>query len=331
MSTATLPAPTATTPLELRSRDRVLDSTPDALGDLLDSSPQLGDTAALRANLERDGYLFLRDFLVRDDVLLARRVILETLARNGHGIDPAYPLMEARHDPNRPIKAADYRGLPAVTRENPGIVRLIAHGPLPELFRRLLGGEVRFFERIMLRILTPGPYGTPTHCDSVYMNRGTKQLYTAWTPLGDAPRTHGGLMVLERSHHIEKLRHEYSDLDVDAYCANHPDAIKWASGELRYKGWKSAADPLVWSGQLAEDPVALRRELGGRWLTTDYRTGDVLIFSIYTVHASLDNRSDRIRFSFDTRWQLASEPVDERWSGANPPGHSPEMLRGRIC
>ena len=31
------------------------------------------------------------------------------------------------------------------------------------------------------------------------------------------------------------------------------------------------------------------------------------------------------------RYQRASEPIDERWVGANPPGHALAGKRGRIC
>jgi len=71
--------------------------------------------------------------------------------------------------------------------------------------------------------------------------------------------------------------------------------------------------------------------VGGRWLTSQYRAGDLLVFSMYTVHASLDNHSDRIRLSSDTRYQLASEPIDERWIGEAPSAHGRASKRGRIC
>jgi hypothetical protein len=89
-------------------------------------------------------------------------------------------------------------------------------------------------------------------------------------------------------------------------------------------GWR-------WDGSVSEDPVELREQLGGRWLTAEYRAGDLLTFSTYTIHASLDNRSERIRLSSDSRYQLASEPVDERWIGEAPVGHGPAGKRGRIC
>ena len=86
-----------------------------------------------------------------------------------------------------------------------------------------------------------------------------------------------------------------------------------------------------WDGRLASNPVALREKLGGRWLTTEYQMGDVLVFGMGTVHASLDNQSNGYRLSADSRYQLASEPVDERWIGANPLKHGSKAKRGRIC
>ena len=79
------------------------------------------------------------------------------------------------------------------------------------------------------------------------------------------------------------------------------------------------------------DAAELRRRLGGRWLTADYRAGDLLVFGMYTAHGALDNRSAAIRLSSDSRYQLAAEPVDERWVGLNPPGHTKAGKRGVIC
>ena len=66
------------------------------------------------------------------------------------------------------------------------------------------------------------------------------------------------------------------------------------------------------AGSLRGTANQIRRSLGGkRWLTADYRMGDVVLFNVYTVHGGTDNHSDRIRLSTDTRYQLASEPLDE--------------------
>lgn len=71
--------------------------------------------------------------------------------------------------------------------------------------------------------------------------------------------------------------------------------------------------------------------LGGTWLTSEYAAGDVLIFSVYTVHASLDNTSNTVRLSADSRYQPASQPADERWVGDTPIGHCLAGQRGRHC
>jgi len=112
---------------------------------------------------------------------------------------------------------------------------------------------------------------------------------------------------------------------VDAYCSNRPeDAEAIARGDNHYfqrqgKGW------------LSKNPATLREHLGGRWLSANYSAGDIMVFGMHLVHGSLDNQTDRVRLSTDTRYQLASEPVDERWVGENPVGHGLAGKRGRIC
>jgi ectoine hydroxylase-related dioxygenase (phytanoyl-CoA dioxygenase family) len=56
-------------------------------------------------------------------------------------------------------------------------------------------------------------------------------------------------------------------------------------------------------GSLSHNPFKLRQNLGGRRLTTEFRAGDLLAFSVHLVHASLDNQSDRIRLS-DSRYTI---------------------------
>jgi len=66
-------------------------------------------------------------------------------------------------------------------------------------------------------------------------------------------------------------------------------------------------------------------------VTTDFAAGDLLTFTTYTLHMSLDNNTDRVRLSSDSRYQRASEPADPRWVGVAPSGHGPASQRGVIC
>ena len=84
-------------------------------------------------------------------------------------------------------------------------------------------------------------------------------------------------------------------------------------------------------GSYSTDASAARQELGGRWLTAEYRMGDLLVFGMYTMHASSDNNTNQIRLSSDSRYQLASAPADERWIGANPPANGIRAQKGMIC
>jgi ectoine hydroxylase-related dioxygenase (phytanoyl-CoA dioxygenase family) len=130
----------------------------------------------------------------------------------------------------------------------------------------------------------------------------------------------GSLSLLEKSHQKGETLRNYLSRDVDSYCSNRPgaDAAK-------------KTDNFLWDGALSKNPVSLQAKLGGRWLTAEFRAGDVVTFGMTTVHGSLDNQTDRIRLSSDCRYQLASEQIDNRWVGAVPPGHSRAGKMGRVC
>jgi hypothetical protein len=277
------------------------------VGELLDSADALADAEELRRRMQRDGYLLLRGLLDRDWVIDARRSIMQRLAAEGMLLDGSEPIDGIAN----PDKRNGF--FPEAAKNNAELEKLLYTRNMMAFFQRFLNGPVRHFDYTWLRTVPPG-VGTRSHCDVVYMGRGTPRLYTAWTPLGDIGFDLGGLMLLEGSNNNQRLRETYGRYDVDTFCENRPEI----------DGWKRA-------GQLTGDSNQVRRSLGGRWLSTEYRKGDVLIFSIFTVHASLDNHSDRIRLSSDSRYQLATEPADERWIGANPIAHSAAGKRGRIC
>lgn len=300
-------------PPTLMAQGRPLDASPDCLGELRSSADVADDGGELRRRLVEDGYLFLPGFLEERAVLDARRSVTDRLFQEGL-TDAAYPADLA--------VAPEGIGLqfkPELSHDNPALHSLLYTGRMIELYERLLQGEVRHYDYTWMRVVAPG-HGTQPHGDVVFMGRGTHDLYTAWVPLGDADFELGGLMVLEGSHRLAQVRDDYAQRDVDTYCAN-------VEGEEDYAlehGWR-------WNGSLSPDPVQLREQLGGRWLTTEFSAGDLLTFSIYLVHASLDNRSTRFRLSSDSRYQLASAPIDERWIGEAPVGHGPGAMRGLIC
>lgn len=305
-STATLP--------QLWSFGHALDMADDKVGLLRDSSDAADDPAELRRRVAEDGYLYLRGYLDRAEVLAARASLTTRLAEAGV-LDPAHDPIEGVCRPG-----SGYVFKPEITDNNPAVQNLLYSGRLVEFYERFFGEPISHYDFTWLRAIGPGK-GTNPHCDLPYMGRGTHRHMTCWLPYGDISFTLGGLMVLEGSHRRMDLLENYVYRDVDAFCENKPaDAANAKSGKWTF------------TGTLSHNPPMVRNKFGGRWLTTEFQAGDFLTFGMFLVHASLDNRSEnRLRISSDSRYQRASEPIDERWVGVNPPGHSVAGKRGRIC
>ena len=174
------------------------------------------------------------------------------------------------------------------------------------------------------------------HCDVVYMSRGeTRNRYTSWTPLGDVPLGMGGLMILEGSHLHEELKATYGKTDVDVYCENIGDAAQiMARAKVENRELTAdESDKITWStvGSYCNSAADAREQVGGRWLTSAYEMGDLLVFTMYTMHTGNDNQTNRLRISTDTRYQPSSAVVDERWVGATPGNRDIRDKHGMTC
>jgi hypothetical protein len=272
-------------------------------GFLRESAP----TDDLRERLDEDGYLFVRGLLDRAEVQAGRRELLEQ--------------PELRQD--YPMRSE--------------LLRSVIQGPrIMDFFAGLFGAPARSYDFIWLRSQPPS-YGIAPHCDTVFMGRGTPDVLTCWTPFGDIALRGGGLMLLEGSHRTSQERlASYLEQDVDTYCENGPNAEAVRSGQMKWEHWREYAASKEWNGEITGDALELSREWGGRWLTADeYRMGDVLVFTMRTVHAGTDNETDPLRLSTDSRYQPADQPIDERWvrgeHGEDPIGHGLAAKQGKIC
>ncbi|MSU23827.1 MAG: phytanoyl-CoA dioxygenase [Opitutus sp.] len=305
---------TATSLPQLYSFGHALDMADDKIGVLRDSCDVADDVAELQRRFAKDGYLYLKGYLDRDEVLGARASLTERLAA-ADVLDDAHPHLDGICKPG-----SGYVFKPELTNNNPAVQKLLYTGRLPEFYRRFFGEEISHYDFTWLRAIGPGK-GTNPHCDLPYMGRGTHRHMTCWLPYGDISFELGGLMVLEGSHRRMDLLEHYVYRDVDAFCENKPKEADAAK-----------AGKWAFTGTLSHNPLVVRNKFGGRWLTTEFRAGDFVTFGMFLVHASLDNRTEnRLRISSDSRYQRASEPIDERWVGLNPPGHTTAGKRGRIC
>ena len=298
----------------LYSYGHALDMDDDKVGLLRDSSDASNDMPELRKRLDDDGYLYMKGYLDRDQVLEARASITSHLAA-AELLDLNSPEIDAVCKPDVKVQF-----MPEVADKSEEAQKLLYSGRLVEFYRRFFGEDIRHYDFTWLRAMGPGK-GTNPHSDLPYMGRGTHKHMTCWLPYGDVSYQLGGLMVLEGSHKRMDLLKNYAFRDVDSYCENKPEQKKRAKNG----GW-------TFTGTLSHNPPMVRNKFGGRWLTTEFEAGDFLTFGMFLVHAALDNRSgNRLRISSDSRYQKASEAIDDRWIGENPPGHTNAGKRGRIC
>ncbi|MBM3262024.1 MAG: phytanoyl-CoA dioxygenase family protein [candidate division Zixibacteria bacterium] len=259
------------------------------LSTLREANDLLHDRQALQARMEEDGYLLIRGLQKVENVKAARRVMVENLKANNQ-LNPDFPVDDAV--PAEGARGRFMGGTKAITH-TPEFLSVVESPEIMGFFEHFLGGPSLTFDYKWLRAIGPGD-SSGAHYDVVYMGRGTRNLYTVWTPLGDVPYSMGPLVVLVGSHRFDKVRQTYGEMDVDR------DLV---------------------SGHFSKDPVELVERYGGQWQTIEFAMGDVLVFSMYTMHGSIVNTSNRFRFSADTRYQLASDPVDERWMGETPIAH----------
>ena len=290
-----------------------------ALGMMADCTPMLNDMAAMRRHLSEKGYVYLPQFHDRERVLDARRVVIDRLASGG--------VLDERFDPMQGIlreggRAPGFAGGVLKDLFPNGWEKLhdvLYTGRMMNFFRDLHNEqheeEVVHYDFTWLRLVNPGP-STAMHADVVYMGRGTNNLHTVWTPWGDNGFDLGGLVLLEGSNRRADKLDRYWHTDVDAFCENKEDkSDNWNKGG----GWIE--------GSLKQ----LRDTLGGRWVTADYRAGDIVVFHVNTVHGGTDNQSNKVRISSDTRFQKKADAIDERWIGEKPIAHGPAGKRGMIC
>jgi hypothetical protein len=251
-----------------------------------DSSSLLrqGDFDGLRERAAEEGYLFFKQLLPVEDILAVRQDML--------GVVDAYGWRQPGQDPDGGLLDLDALNQTAdeEMRTDIGVSRaayhdvqklesfhkLPHHPNLIALYKGLFNQEVFVHPRHIGRMITGHRCMTPTpqHQDFPLV-QGSTNTWTCWFPLGDCPRSMGGLTVLRRSH-------------LEGYIPIQP-----ASGAGGI------------SVQLCPGVEV--------WVEGDYEVGDVLTFPCFTVHKALPSlHKEQIRLSIDARYQAADEPIEAK-------------------
>jgi ectoine hydroxylase-related dioxygenase (phytanoyl-CoA dioxygenase family) len=285
---------------KLVANGKVLSNAPHRLGCLTPTDPGIG-IEAIRRFYRENGYVWLKGFLPRKDVIEFRRWVFGHMAKTG--------LIAAGTDPRDGIASASAPEGREVDRCLMSLVRSVAYEGFcaqPRLSRfmdEFLSGISYLHKRKIMRHVLPGTTtATPAHYDLVYLRGGTSRIVTAWIPIGDIPIEMGGLTYLEGSHAIGlDMEREFGEKNRDL---SPEERVSAYNRNMTEGGWVS------------KDLPDMAERFDARWLVADYEAGDVMLHSPFMIHASTTNqdRQHRLRLSTDIRYQNVEDEIDVRWN-----------------
>lgn len=283
----------------LRSNGFALDMSDKRLGRLTPSDPADG-VARLRARFDNDGYIWLKQFLPRADVIEFRRHFFAQFVDTGliaKGTNPASGIYSGIEHGDLPRKR-----LMEVVR-SAAYESFCMHPNIWRFLDAFVGGPSYLHKRKIIRYTKPGDASaTGAHYDLTYLRGGTDKLVTVWIPIGDVPVAMGGLVYLEGSH--ANGRAMEAEFARDHAHLPHEERIVAFNKTMNDGGW------------ITKDLPALAERLDSRWLAADYEAGDVVLHSPYMIHAATCNdiTDNRLRLSTDIRYQNVRDEIDARWA-----------------
>ena len=273
--------------------------SPEHLGALIPGNPETS-IEDLREQYRAQGYLWLKNFLPREEVLGFRCRFFEAFQQVGllkADTDPVEGIYSGQEDKQQTNKVL-------MEQARTAAYEFFCLQPrLWQFFDAFLEGPSYLHKRKIIRYLTPeSAWATPAHYDLIYLRGGTDSVVSCWIPLGDIPVEMGGLVYLEHSDRTgREMEAEFTRQNAEL---SPEERISAYNQNMSEGGWVS------------KDLPALAEKFNSRWLAADYEAGDVVIHSPYMIHASTNNADPegRIRLSTDIRYQNVRDEIDARWS-----------------
>ena len=275
----------------------------ELLGRLLEYSGSLTSTSELQKSFTENGYLLIRAAIDCEKVLAARSEVMSRLHAVGEIQEPAIEGIATGI--SQRLRPQDDDGEFWTSVNHGPALREVTHGEgTRNIVGHLLGAKARPHDLMFLRPTAPGKT-TSLHYDFPFFAGFGANIVTVWIPLGNVSLSDGSLVVIERSFEFDDLLGPVRRADFTADHSN--EAVQSAAYEA----------------QNALHPVDLAEQRGVRLLSTEFKAGDLVIFSGFLMHGSVDNNSPvgRVRLSCDVRYQPASERYDDpRYFGEKPTG-----------
>lgn len=188
---------------------------------LLHSSRPDEPLEELRQRYEKDGYLFLKGLIPREDVLKTRNEYFTMMQPTGvleKSTEPVEgifnPLKSSEEFPGIGSGAAEKNGRPGGSKAAQFVDLAInahyrdwyaedfcRHPALISFIARFTGWDSNtlVLRRSLLRNNIPGTKPIGVHYDQIFLRHGEPTSVTAWVPIGDIKLTGGGLIYLQDS------------------------------------------------------------------------------------------------------------------------------------
>ncbi|KAH6887517.1 hypothetical protein B0T10DRAFT_562732 [Thelonectria olida] len=273
----------------------------------------------MRERFDRDGYLFIKGCIPKEDSLECRHDYFSYMAPSGllkdgtDTVDGIYSgadtkkylppgnlrrLFGLKDDP----QSDRYVELMVSAHEAPFYLEFCKNKQLRDFVGHFTGwANPHMLQRSMLRAFVPNSELTPVHFDQMYLRAGPPTSLTAWIPIGGVSLEAGGLMYLEGSTDIGKKTE-------DDFAKNSQNL----TDEERISAFNQNMND---GGFLSRDTVSYGKEARRKWLIAEYEAGDVIFHNPYMVHASCKNKdpNDKIRLATDVRFVDPEKPYDKRW------------------
>ncbi|KAJ5139465.1 hypothetical protein N7448_002873 [Penicillium atrosanguineum] len=282
--------------------------------------------ADLRQRYEKDGYLFLKGLIPREDVLKARHEYFTMMLPTGvleQGSQPVEGIFSPHKSPEEfpgiGAGGAGKNGRPGGEKAAQFVDQAInahyqdwytkefcRHRSLMDFVASFTGwgSHTLGLRRSLLRNNIPGTKPIGVHYDQIFLRHGEPTSITAWVPIGDIKVTGGGLIYLENGNPLGiKIEEQYTQ--------------KANAAGLTEEETKDAFNTnMMATGLLSELPLDFSHRYQRAWLTAEYEAGDVVLHKPHAIHAStINNDPDRvIRLATDLRFIDSSKPFDTRWN-----------------
>ena len=252
------------------------------------------DPARLRATLDADGFVYLKNLVPRDAMRAAYGDVCQQLEANrwwSDDVERGYGFVFGIACP-RPDPVTGAPGpLPAPAQPfhiTDRVQRACFGSSVLAAVRQVFGGGAECMNYNSLDLAATGER-QGFHMPSVYMNRGTKLVLTAWVAMHDMPFNVGGIVCCRgsnRAPELARVRETYGSHDVE-------------DGGIRGDGTLTMCATDAWNLSDGACPLAV----------SSFEPGDVVLSTVYTMQSFSTNQSGQWRVSAQSRWVMHGDDV----------------------